>query len=279
MYDKTCKKCKIAKSYSDFYKAKRLKDGYESICIKCKKEYNKTYYKDPIKRKNLQDKKKKREENSKDFCCEPGCNKKAFYSTKLCKGHYQKNWYEGKIVKKDECSIELCERPCYGNKDICIGHYNRIRTGNNDIGPLKKKNKQGSGTVNKSGYKMVSIKGKQFFEHRLIMSQYLGRDLLSCEKVHHINGNKLDNKISNLEIWNVSHPSGQRSEDKLKWAHEIINFYELGINDLTFEPEEDGDTEASHQASVPAGEGEESGDSDLEMAGVGASSTDAGGPS
>jgi|ERR1700722_1116165 len=47
---------------------------------------------------------------------------------------------------------------------------------------------------------------------------------------------------------------------------------------LTFEPEEDGDVEASPQTSSPAG-GEDGDDPDQELAGVGASSTDAGGPS
>lgn len=32
------------------------------------------------------------------------------------------------------------------------------------------------------------------------MSQHLGRELLSSEHVHHINGDKADNHLSNLEI-------------------------------------------------------------------------------
>ena len=35
-----------------------------------------------------------------------------------------------------------------------------------------------------------------------------------------------DNRPENLELWNTSQPAGQRAEDKLKWAREIIALYE-----------------------------------------------------
>lgn len=44
--------------------------------------------------------------------------------------------------------------------------------------------------------------GKRYFEqeHRHIMEEYLGRKLNKNEVVHHINGNKIDNRIENLQI-------------------------------------------------------------------------------
>jgi len=46
----------------------------------------------------------------------------------------------------------------------------------------------------------MSDKRGEIYQHRLIMSQSLGRSLKRYEHVHHINGNRADNRIENLEL-------------------------------------------------------------------------------
>jgi len=55
------------------------------------------------------------------------------------------------------------------------------------------------------GYKYVSIGNKKRrFEHRLVMEKYLGRELTRKEIIHHKDGNKLNNELSNLELMTQS---------------------------------------------------------------------------
>ena len=56
------------------------------------------------------------------------------------------------------------------------------------------------------GYRILHCHGKNaIFEHRAIAEKVLGRALRRSERVHHINGNKLDNLHSNLLICSNSY--------------------------------------------------------------------------
>jgi len=83
---------------------------------------------------------------------------------------------------------------------VCFGCARRIEKGT-----------KGKGYLDKDGYLLISLDWEHSFietankrgwilEHRLVMAQSLGRNLKSSEHVHHLNGNRKDNRIENLKL-------------------------------------------------------------------------------
>lgn len=61
-------------------------------------------------------------------------------------------------------------------------------------------NLERKGWISSAGYKELQIANKSYRLHRLIMEKYLNRKLNFDEIVHHINEDRLDNKIENLRL-------------------------------------------------------------------------------
>ncbi len=69
------------------------------------------------------------------------------------------------------------------------------------------------------------VKGREVLEHRLVMEQHLGRELLPEETVHHKNGDRAFNDLSNIELFSSRHGPGQRVIDKVAFAIEMMTLY------------------------------------------------------
>ena len=130
------------------------------------------------------------------------------------------------------CTIEGCDNPKKG-KGLCSKHLQRVQR-YDDPNFVNKRVKKPRTLINKkdryfavdaNGHPNANKAGK-ILEHRLVMALHLGRPLTKDETVHHINGDRQDNRLENLELWSSRQPAGQRAKDKIKYAKEILALYE-----------------------------------------------------
>lgn len=83
------------------------------------------------------------------------------------------------------CKRVFCSRKCKGS-------FMKTQTGQQAI------HWKNARTNHNGGYFIITRECKPQLEHRFVMEEFLGRKLSKNEHIHHLNGNKKDNKLENL---------------------------------------------------------------------------------
>lgn len=159
-----------------------------------------------------------RHKRNKQIACSLPCALKTRkFSTKIC-------WECKKEFIPTSSNGRYCSEVCKRGKSCCIACGETFIVGKGEQGKFCSHECDGNystpvGTIriNRHGYKLIKVSKEHadgrkqwMLEHRYVVEKRLGRKLLPTETVHHLNGDKEDNKDENLELWASNHPRGIR---------------------------------------------------------------------
>jgi hypothetical protein len=173
-------------------------------------------------------------------CAVEGCARQAV-TRGWCHGHYLRWSRTGRVdadrplqrPRRSTCTVPGCVRPMHGQA-LCRTHLRRLAVLGTPAPrvPVRAPGEDGwvthgyRGVVVPEHLRHLTAGAAHVLEHRLVMAVLLGRPLAQGESVHHRNGDRLDNRPDNLELWSSRQPAGQRAEDKLAFAYELLALYD-----------------------------------------------------
>jgi hypothetical protein len=174
-------------------------------------------------------------------CSVDGCERPLYRKSGFCSAHFERHKKYGDPLAggvfhqklPEKCIADGCDKKPLA-RGLCGGHYSLfVKYGDHTKAKYKwharGKNQWHEGT---NGYIWRYAPGdpnatanSYVYQHRSVMSEKLGRPLRKNENVHHLNGDRKDNRFENLELWVKTQPPGQRVSDLLMWARQILEDY------------------------------------------------------
>lgn len=123
-----------------------------------------------------------------------------FLICNVCKKEFKISKYEYKRGQGIYCS-----RECSGIGRTGLHKYNCLS---------KHGNWKGGILISSNGYRLIKMNGHHLanhsgyvLEHRLIAEKIIGRKLMKHEQIHHVNGNRLDNRPENILVLTINEHS------------------------------------------------------------------------
>ena len=154
----------------------------------------------------------------RDHCCSGECNKKYRAAeaerkkserARLCKScgnefiprKYQIDLGQGRLCSNKCSLIEIHKSGVAHTDEACKKRKESlIESGVYDRAPRGEDHPQWKEKVESGGYWLIHTEDGKRLEHRVLMERHIGRRLTAEEVIHHVNGDKKENRIENLMI-------------------------------------------------------------------------------